>query len=123
MNLFASVAILLACLGLFGLSTLVVQQRIKEVSIRKVLGASMVQIITILSGGFTRLVLLAFFISAPVAWYGMHLWLQDFAYAIKLEAWVFGAVGLLAIVVAFVTVSIQGLQAAMTNPAETLKSE
>lgn len=123
MNLFASIAILLACLGLFGLSTLVVQQRIKEVSIRKVLGANVMHIVAILSGGFTRLVLIAFLIAAPLAWYAMTKWLQDFAYAIPLDAWVFGVVGVAAIFIAFVTVSVQGLQAAMTNPAETLKSE
>lgn len=123
MNLFASIAILLACLGLFGLSTLVVQQRIKEVSIRKVLGANVMHLVAILSGGFTRLVVIAILIAAPLAWYAMTMWLQDFAYAIPLDAWVFGVVGLAAILIAFITVSVQGLQAAMTNPAETLKSE
>jgi putative ABC transport system permease protein len=108
---------------LFGLSTLVVQQRIKEVSIRKVLGANVMHLVAILSGGFTRLVLIAFLIAAPLAWYAMTLWLRDFAYAIPLDAWVFGVVGLAAIIIAFITVSVQGLQAAMTNPAETLKAE
>ena len=101
------------------------QQRIKEVSIRKVLGANVMHLVAILSGGFTRLVLIAFSHCGSAGLAGaMTLWLRDFATApFRSMAWVFGVVGLAAIIIAFITVSVQGLQAAMTNLAETLKAE
>lgn len=123
MNLFSGIAIVLACLGLFGLSTYVVQQRIKEIGIRKILGASLVNIVGLLSGRFTMLVVLSITIASPLAFLLMDQWLQGFAYRIAISGWVFAFAGVSALVIAFVTVSVQSIKAAFTNPAQSLKSE
>jgi putative ABC transport system permease protein len=120
---FACLAILIACLGLFGLASFTITQRTKEVGIRKVLGASISGIIFLLSKEFLQLVLLAFLISMPLAWYSMHLWLEDFAYRIPLGWIVFAVSGLIALVIAGVTVSFQAIKAALANPVKTLRSE
>ncbi|WP_276371006.1 ABC transporter permease [Chryseolinea sp. H1M3-3] len=123
MNLFSGIAIVLACLGLFGLSTFVVQQRIKEIGIRKILGASLVNIVKLLSGKFTMLVLLAVLLASPLAYLLMKQWLQGFAYRTEISGWTFVIAALSALAIAFFTVSLQSIKAALSNPAETLKSE
>ena len=123
MNLFSGIAILLACLGLFGLSTFVVQQRIKEIGIRKILGASLVHIVGLLSGKFTILVIVAIAIASPLAYLLMTHWLQGFAYRVEINMWTFAIAALSALAIAFLTVSVQSIKAALTNPAQTLKSE
>jgi putative ABC transport system permease protein len=123
MNLFSGIAILLACLGLFGLSTFVVQQRIKEIGIRKILGASLIQIVGLLSGKFTILVIVAIAIASPLAYLLMTHWLQGFAYRVEINMWTFAIAALSALAIAFLTVSVQSVKAALTNPAQTLKSE
>ena len=123
MNLFSGIAIVLACLGLFGLSTFVVQQRIKEIGIRKILGASLVHIVSLLSGKFTMLVTVAIAIASPLAYLLMTQWLQGFAYRVEISIWTFAIAALSALAIAFLTVSVQSIKAALTNPAQTLKSE
>jgi putative ABC transport system permease protein len=123
MNLFAAIAITLACLGLFGLSAFVVKQRVKEISIRKVLGASLTNIVSILSWNFTKLIVLAIVIAIPLAYYAMNQWLQAFSYRIETEWWIFAAAGTLAVTIAWVTVSIESVKAALSNPVENLRSE
>jgi len=122
-TLFSGIAILIACLGLFGLAAFVTAQRTKEIGIRKVLGASVGQIVALLSGDFLRLVLIAFVIATPVAAYAMHRWLQDFAYRIDLPWWIFAAAGIIALLIALITVSFQAIKAARVNPVKSLRSE
>ena len=121
--LFAGFAIFIACLGLLGLSLFGTTQRIKEIGVRKVLGASISNIVLLLSKDFVALILVAFVIAAPVAWWIMHQWLQDFAYRISLSPWIFVAAGLLAIIIALATISFQAIKAALTNPVKSLRSE
>ncbi|HZI24396.1 MAG TPA: FtsX-like permease family protein, partial [Chryseolinea sp.] len=123
MNLFSGIAIVLACLGLFGLSTFVAQQRIKEIGIRKILGASVINIVQLLSGKFTLLVIFSSAVASPLAYLFMDQWLQGFAYRTKISGWLFIMTTLSALLIAFVTVSIQSIKAAFANPAQTLKSE
>ena len=120
---FASLAIIIACLGLFGLSAFMAEQRAREIGIRKVLGASVSTIVALLSKEFLRLVFIALFIASPIAWWGMHRWLQDFAYRIDIGPWVFVAAGAMVILVAVVTISFQALKAALANPVHSLKAE
>ncbi len=120
---FSFLAILVACLGLFGLTAFVAQQRVKEIGIRKVLGATTPGIVALLSKDFMKLVLVALIIAAPVGWYLMDGWLNDFAYRIEIGWWVFVMAGLVAIAVAFFTISYQGVKAAMANPVDSLRSE
>ncbi|TDE18557.1 ABC transporter permease [Dyadobacter psychrotolerans] len=122
-NLATAVAIVISCLGLFGLSTLTTYQRIKEIGIRKVLGATVTNIVALLSKDFVKLVLIAIIIASPVAWYFMDKWLQDFVYKIDIEWWMFALAGVAAIVIALLTVSFQSIRAALMNPVKTLKSE
>jgi len=122
---FAVLAIIIACLGLFALSAFMAEQRSKEIGIRKVLGASVQGITTLLSVDFVKLVLLAIVIASPIAWWGMHKWLQDFAsaYRIPISWWMFVAAGLGAILIALITVSFQSVRAALANPVRSLRSE
>lgn len=120
---FAALAIFVACLGLFGLVTYAAEQRTKEVGIRKVLGASVGGLVTLLSRDFIGLVVLSLFISFPFAWWAMHRWLQDFAYHIHLGWGVFAVSGLLALAIALVTVSVQAIKAALANPIKSLRTE
>ncbi len=122
-SIFSILSILIACLGLFGLAAYTAEQRTKEIGVRKVLGASSVSIIGLLSKDFLRLVLIAVVLAAPLAWYVMSQWLKTFAYHIELHWSVFVATGLLALVIAFLTVSLQSLRAAQRNPVESLKLE
>ena len=119
----ALVAIIIACMGLFGLAAFTAQQRIKEIGIRKVLGASVTDITQLLSRDFAMLVLIAAVIAFPVAWYAMHSWLQDYAYRININWWVFVIAGLAAMLIALVTVSFQAIKAAVSNPVKSLRSE
>ena len=122
-NIFAFLAILISCLGLFGLATFTAEQRTKEIGVRKVLGASVTSIVGLLSKDFLKLVLIAIVIASPIAWYAMNRWLQDFAYKITIEWWVFGLAGLLAVGIALVTVSFQSVKAALMNPVKSLRSD
>lgn len=120
---FAGIAIFIACLGLFGLSSFAITQRVKEIGIRKVLGASVSNIVGLLSKDFLKLVAIAAIIAFPVAWYAMHNWLQDFAYRIQIPWWLFLVAGVLAAVIALVTVSFLAIRAAVANPAKSFRSE
>lgn len=120
---FTFIAILIACLGLFGLAAFSAEQRTKEIGIRKVLGASVANVTTLLSKDFIRLVLVAIVIASPVAWYGMNKWLQGFAYRIEISWWMFLAAGLLAVFIALITVSFQAIKAAIANPVKSLRTE
>lgn len=122
-GLFAGFAIFIACLGLFGLSLFATLQRTKEIGVRKVLGASVSNIMVLLSKDFIKLVVIAFVIAAPVAWWVMHQWLQDFAYRISIEWWMFATAGLTTVVIALLTVSWQAIKAALANPVRSLRSE
>lgn len=122
-NLATGVAIFISCLGLFGLATLTAFQRTKEIGVRKVLGASVTSIVTLLSQDFLKLVLLAIVIASPIAWYAVNRWLQDFAYKIDIEWWVFALAGTLAVGIALLTVSFQSIKAALMNPVKSLRSE
>lgn len=120
---FTLLTVLIACLGLFGLSTFIVLQRTKEVGIRKVLGASVTQLTAMLSKDFVKLVLIAVVLASPIAWYVMNKWLQDFAYRISISGWVFAIAGVIAIATAIITVSFQAIKAAMSNPVNSLKNQ
>lgn len=117
------ISVFLACLGLFGLAALAAINRTKEIGIRKVLGASLPGIVKLLSKDFLKLVVVALVIAAPFAWYFMNKWLQDFAYRISIGWWVFIAAGLLAVIIAFVTIGFQAVKAAIANPVKSLRTE
>ncbi|GAB3758209.1 ABC transporter permease [Spirosoma pomorum] len=119
----SALAIFIACLGLFGLATFTTEQRTKEIGVRKVLGASVVSIVTLLSKDFLKLVFVAIIIASPLAYYGMHRWLQDFAYKVDITWWVFALAGLFAVGIALLTVSLQSAKAALVNPVKSLRSE
>ena len=120
---FTLIAILICCLGLFGLATFSAEQRIKEIGVRKVLGASVSGIVGLLSRDFLKLVVVAILIASPLAWYIMNKWLQDFAYRINISWWVFLLAGIIAAVIAFVTISFQAIRAANANPVKSLRTE
>ncbi len=120
---FSAVTILVSCLGLFGLAAFTVQSRTKEIGIRKVLGASSGRIVLVLSASFTKLVGIAVLVSLPISYYAVAAWLDSFAYKTSMSLWVFGAAGLLSLLIAWVTVSSQALKAAHINPSQTLKQE
>lgn len=122
-TIFAGIAILIACLGLLGLSSFAITQRIKEIGVRKVLGAGTGSIVFLLSKDFMKLVLLAALIAFPVAWYAMSQWLADFAYRIPVSWWVFVAAGSIAAAIALLTVSILAIRAATANPVKSLRTE
>jgi putative ABC transport system permease protein len=123
MGLFTGLAVFISCFGLFGLISFTAAQRSKEIGIRKVLGASVTGIVGLLSKDFIRLVGVAFIIASPIAWYAMNRWLADFAYRIDIEWWMFALAGLVAVVIALLTVSFQATRAAVANPVESLRSE
>ncbi len=122
-SIFAGIAIFIACLGLFGLSAFTITQRVKEIGIRKVLGASIGSIAVLLSKEFLRLVAIAAVIAFPVAWYAMHNWLQEFAYQTTISWWMFVFAGIVAIAIALFTVSFQAIKAALANPVKSLRTE
>lgn len=121
--IFSVLAIVIACLGLFGLATFIAEQRTKEIGIRKVLGANVAGIVGLLSRNFVRLVFIAFVIATPVAWWVMSKWLQDFEYRIQLSWWIFLLAGLAALLIALFTVSFQAIKAAVANPVKNLRTE
>ncbi|SEI96491.1 putative ABC transport system permease protein [Dyadobacter sp. SG02] len=120
---FAGLTIFVACLGLFGLATFTAEQRTKEIGVRKVLGASVAGIITLLSKDFLKLVIIALLIATPAAWWLMDRWLQEFAYKIDVTWWMFALAGALSVLVALCTISYQSVKAALMNPVESLRSE
>ena len=122
-TLFAMLAILIACLGLLGLSSYNILQRTKEIGIRKVLGASTQKVVYILAKDFLILVLVAFIVAVPFTWWIMHSWLQEFAYRINIQWWVFAVAGLLAVLIALFTISFQAIKAAIANPVKSLRTE
>jgi ABC-type antimicrobial peptide transport system permease subunit len=122
-KIFAAIAIFLSCLGLYGLASFMAVQRIKEVGIRKVLGATAGNIVYLFSKEFIILIAIAFAIATPLAWYSMHQWLQDYAYRINISWWLFAAGGLAAIVIALATISFQAIKAAIANPVKSLRTE
>jgi len=122
-TIFSCIAIFIACLGLFGLSAFTITQRVKEIGVRKVLGASVPQIVAELSKDFLKLVLIAAVIALPIAWYYMNSWLLDFAFRINIAWWVLFMAGILALIIAFVTISFQSIKAALSNPVKSLRSE
>ncbi|AKD58632.1 macrolide ABC transporter permease [Spirosoma radiotolerans] len=122
-NTFTIVSILISCLGLLGLAAFAAQQRTKEIGVRKVLGASVTNVVALLTKDFIKLVLLSIAIASPIAWYAMNQWLQSFAYKIDIEWWVFAVSGLLTLGIALLTVSFQSIKAALMNPVKSLRSE
>ncbi|MFK7937511.1 MAG: ABC transporter permease, partial [Saprospiraceae bacterium] len=123
LSLFAGLTIFIACLGLFGLTIFMIERRTKEIGIRKVLGASVTGIVQLLASDFLKLVLVAFLLACPIAYYAANRWLQDFAYRVEPDWRVFLLVGALAILIAFATVSLRSLRAALVNPAKVLQDE
>lgn len=122
-NIFAFLAIFISCLGLLGLIMFTAEQRNKEIGIRKVLGASVMSILRLLSGDFLKLVFIAILVASPIAWSAMNKWLNDYAYKITVSWWTFAAAGGLVVLIAFFTISIQAVKAALANPVKSLRSE
>jgi ABC-type antimicrobial peptide transport system permease subunit len=122
-GIFATLTIFISCLGLFGLAAYMAENRIKEIGVRKVLGASVAAITTLLSKDFLKLVFISFVLAAPVAWWAMHAWLQDYSYRVDLKWWVFALAGVLSILIAILTVSFQAIKAAAANPVKNLRTE
>ncbi|MCH5718644.1 ABC transporter permease [Niabella hibiscisoli] len=118
-----SVATLLSCLGLFAMSALMIGQRIKEIGVRKVLGASVQNIATLLSKDFLLLVVLAIVIAAPLSWWLMNKWLSDFPYRIEISWWLFAVTGVISLAIAIITISVHTVRAAIANPVKSLRSE
>ena len=122
-SLFSMLTIFISCLGLFGLAAYMAETRVKEFGVRKVLGASVANIATLLSKDFIQLVVVAILIASPVAWFAMHKWLEGYDYRINISWWIFLIAGLLAIVIAMITVSFQAIKAAIANPVKSLRTE
>jgi hypothetical protein len=122
-NYFAGIAIIISCLGLFGLALFTAEQRTKEIGIRKVLGASVTGIVAMLSKDFLKLVLIANILAWPLGWYLMHHWLQDYAFRADIGWWIFALAGVVTLFIALLTVSFQAVRAALTNPVQSLRSE
>jgi len=120
---FSVIAVVISCLGLLGLAAFTARHRVKEIGIRKVLGATATNILALLSGDFLKLVVMAVVMATPIAWWAMHRWLEDFAYHIPLRAWNFVAAGLLAVGIALVTVASQSMRAAQANPVKNLREQ
>jgi ABC-type antimicrobial peptide transport system permease subunit len=121
--LFAGLTIFISCMGLFGLATYMAATRFKEIGIRKVLGASVASITSLLSKDFLKLVLISFLVASPIAWILMNQWLKGYAYKTSIDVWVFVATGFLSLTIALLTTSIQAIKAAISNPVKSLKSE
>jgi putative ABC transport system permease protein len=121
--LFAGLTIFISCLGLFGLSSFTAENRIKEIGIRKVLGASVFSITQLLSGDFIKLIALSFLLAAPFAWWAMNRWLQSYSYRVSVSWWIFAATFLLSVMIALITISFQSVKAALMNPSKSLRSE
>ena len=122
-GIFSALSIFIGCLGLFGLAAYAAERRTKEIGVRKVLGASVKGIVALLSKDFLRLVLISSIIAFPVAWWSMRKWLEDFAYRVTLQWWVFALAAGMALLIAFLTVSLQAFKAAAANPVNSLRTE
>ncbi len=122
-SLFAGLTIIISCLGLFGLAAYMAQNRIKEIGVRKVLGASVTGVTTLLSKDFLKLVMIGFAIATPIAYFAMHKWLQGYSYRISISIWVFILAALITIIISLITVSFQAVKAALANPVKSLRSE
>ena len=123
LGVFTGLALFIGCLGLFALAAFTAEQRTKEVGIRKVLGASVMGLVTLLSKDFLKLVLIAIIIATPLAWYAMNIWLQNYTYRIEVNWWFFAAAAFVAMIISLITVSFQSIKAALTNPVKSLRSE
>jgi ABC-type antimicrobial peptide transport system permease subunit len=122
-RVFAALAIIISCLGLFGLAAYTAERRTKEIGIRKVLGASITGITGLLSKDFLRLVFISAIIAYPLSWWMMHNWLQNYAYRVEISWWVFIVAGILALIIALITISFQAIRAALANPVKSLRTE
>ncbi|MDB5088029.1 MAG: transporter permease, partial [Mucilaginibacter sp.] len=122
-SLFAGLTIIISCLGLFGLAAYMAQNRIKEIGIRKVLGASVAGVTTMLSKDFLKLVMISFVIATPIAWWAMYTWLKGYSYRITISIWVFVLAAFITVLISLITVSFQAVKAALTNPVKSLKGE
>jgi putative ABC transport system permease protein len=122
-KIFTALTIVIACMGLFGLASFMAVQRTKEIGIRKVLGASVGSIVALLSRDFLKLILLANVVAWPIAYYVAGRWLANFAYQINISPWVFGIAGITALAIAFLTISVKAIKAALANPVKSLRSE
>jgi ABC-type antimicrobial peptide transport system permease subunit len=122
-RIFAILAILISCLGLFGLASFVAEQRTKEIGVRKVLGASVASLWGLLSKDFVRLVIISFLIAGPIAWYFLNDWLQQYEYRTGISWWIFALAGIGATVITLLTVSFQAIRAALMNPVKSLRTE
>jgi putative ABC transport system permease protein len=120
---FAVLAIFISCLGLLGLASYSTLQRTKEIGVRKVLGASVYNIVNLLSGDFIKLVFIAYVMAVPVGWYAMNSWLNDFAYRMPVSWWIFGLAGIISLLIVFMTISFQAIKAAIANPVKSLRTE
>ena len=121
--LFAGLTIFISCLGLFGLATYMAENRIKEIGVRKVLGATVTGIAALLSKDFLKLVVISFVLAVPIAWWAMYSWLQDYSFRVSIQWWVFAIAGLLSVLIAVLTVSYQAIKAAIANPVKSLRNE
>jgi ABC-type antimicrobial peptide transport system permease subunit len=122
-RVFAALAIIISCLGLFGLAAYTAERRTKEIGVRKVLGASVTSITTLLSKDFLQLVFISCIVAFPVAWWIMNNWLQNYKYRVQISWWIFLAAGISAILIALITISFQSVKAAIANPVKSLRSE
>ena len=118
-----ALGIIIACLGLFALAAFSAEQRVKEIGIRKVLGASVSQVVLLLSKDFLKLVIVSILVSIPLAWYATQSWLNGFAYRVSVQWWIFAAAAAIALTIAFLTISSQAIRAAVADPAKSLRSE
>jgi putative ABC transport system permease protein len=121
--IFTLMAIAVGCMGLFGLAAFSAEQRTKEIGVRKVLGANVLNIVALLSKSFLKLVFIASLIAFPIAWWAMNNWLEDFPYRVAISWWIFGVAAVAALLIAFITVSFQSIKAATANPVRSLRSE
>ncbi len=121
--LFSALTVFISCLGLFGLAMYMAENRIKEIGLRKVLGASVTGITTLLSKDFLKLVIISFVLAAPISWWAMYKWLQNYPYRVDIKWWVFAIAGLLSVLIALITVSYQAIKAAVANPVKSLRTE
>jgi putative ABC transport system permease protein len=122
-NIFAGLAIFICCIGLAGLASFTIEKRVREIGIRKVLGASSAGIVSLLSKDFLKLVVISFVVASPLAWYFIHKWLEGFAYRAPFTIWIILAGWAVALLVAFLTISIQAIKAALTSPVKNLRTE
>ena len=122
-GIFSVLAIIVACLGLFALASFMAEERKKEIGIRKVMGSSVKQIVILLSIDFTKLILIAFLIACPLAWYAARVWLSNFAFHVDINWMVFASVGVTTLLIALLTISYRALQAAYANPVRSIKNE